>query len=186
MTNIQHTADVKPNFKWIFQTASRTLAFGFGSGLSPVAPGTAGTLWAWAAFLLGEYFLSTEDFLWIIGGGILLGCWICGHVSEELGKKDFGGIVWDEIVAFWLVLIFIMPTNIWMQVIAFALFRFFDAAKPGPIGMIDRHFKNIVSDNNRRSTYPQIIWRGFGIMVDDLAAAFCTLLVMALIQFLVR
>ena len=186
MTNIQPSADVKPNFKWIFQTASRTLAFGFGSGLSPMAPGTAGTLWAWAAFLLGEYFLSTEDFLWIIAGGILLGCWICGQVSEELGKKDFGGIVWDEIVAFWLVLIFIMPANIWMQVIAFALFRFFDAAKPGPIGMIDRHFKNTASDNNQRSTYPQIIWRGFGIMVDDLAAAFCTLLVMALIQFLVR
>jgi phosphatidylglycerophosphatase A len=186
MTNIQHSADVKPNFKWVFQTASRTLAFGFGSGLSPVAPGTAGTLWAWAAFLLGEYFLSTEDFLWIIGGGILLGCWICGHVSEELGKKDFGGIVWDEIVAFWLILLFIMPANIWMQAIAFALFRFFDAAKPGPIGMIDRHFKKTVDDNNQRSTYLQIIWRGFGIMVDDLTAAFCTLLVMALIQFLVR
>jgi phosphatidylglycerophosphatase A len=186
MTNISYSSEVQPNFKWVFQTASRTLAFGFGSGLSPMAPGTAGTLWAWAAFLVGEYFLSAEDFLWIIGGGILLGCWICGYVSEELGKKDFGGIVWDEIVAFWLVLIFIMPANIWMQVIAFALFRFFDAAKPGPIGMIDRHFKNTASDNNQRSTYPQIIWRGFGIMVDDLAAAFCTLLVMALIQFLVR
>jgi phosphatidylglycerophosphatase A len=186
MTNLSHSTEVQPNFKWVFQTASRTLAFGFGSGLSPMAPGTAGTLWAWAAFLIGEYFLSTEDFLWIIGGGILLGCWICGYVSEELGKKDFGGIVWDEIIAFWLVLIFIMPTNIWMQVIAFALFRFFDAAKPGPIGMIDRHFKNTAGDNNQRSTYPQIIWRGFGIMVDDLAAAFCTLLVMALIQFLVR
>ena len=186
MTNLSHSTEVQPNFKWVFQTASRTLAFGFGSGLSPMAPGTAGTLWAWAAFLIGEYFLSTEDFLWIIGGGILLGCWICGYVSEELGKKDFGGIVWDEIIAFWLVLIFIMPTNIWMQVIAFALFRFFDAAKPGPIGMIDRHFKNTAGDNNQRSTYPQIIWRGFGIMVDDLAAAFCTLLVMALIQFLAR
>ena len=186
MTNISYSAEVQPNFKWVFQTASRTLAFGFGSGLSPIAPGTAGTLWAWAAFLIGEYFLSTADYFWIIGGGILLGCWICGYVSEELGKKDFGGIVWDEIVAFWLVLIFIMPANIWMQVIAFALFRFFDAAKPGPIGMIDRHFKNTVGDNTQRSTYPQIIWRGFGIMVDDLAAAFCTLLVMALIQFLIR
>ena len=186
MTNTSNTAQVKPNLKWVFQTASRTMAFGFGSGLSPIAPGTAGTLWAWAAFLVGEYFLSTEEFLWIIGGGILLGCWICGYVSEELGKKDFGGIVWDEIMAFWLVLIFIMPANIWMQLIAFALFRFFDAAKPGPIGMIDRHFKNTEGDNNQRSTYSQIIWRGFGIMVDDLAAAFCTLLVMALIQFLVR
>jgi phosphatidylglycerophosphatase A len=186
MTDISNSAEVKPNFKWIFQTASRTLAFGFGSGLSPIAPGTVGTLWAWAAFLVGEYFLSTEDFLWIIGGGILLGCWICGYVSEELGKKDFGGIVFDEILAFWLVLILIMPTNIWMQAIAFALFRFFDAAKPGPIGMIDRHFKNSGDSNNQKSSYPQIIWRGFGIMVDDLAAAFCTLLAMALIQFFVK
>ncbi len=186
MTNTQYSAEVKPNFKWVFQTASRTLAFGFGSGLSPIAPGTAGTLWAWAAFLAGEYFLSTEDFLWIIGGGILLGCWICGYVSEELGKKDFGGIVWDEIVAFWLVLIFVMPANIWMQLIAFALFRFFDAIKPGPIGVIDRHFKNSTSDTTQHSSYPEIIWRGFGIVVDDLAAAFCTLLVMALLQFFIK
>ena len=186
MTHIHQTAEVKPNFKWIFQNASRTIAFGFGSGLSPVAPGTVGTLWAWAAFLVGEYFLSTADFLWIIGGSILLGCWICGQVSEELGNKDFGGIVWDEIVAFWLVLIFIMPTSIWMQAIAFALFRFFDAMKPGPIGIIDRHFKNTASDSEQRSTYLQIIWRGFGIVIDDLAAAFCTLLVMALLQFLIK
>jgi phosphatidylglycerophosphatase A len=186
MTNTQQSAEVKPSFKWVFQTASRTLAFGFGSGLSPIAPGTAGTLWAWAAFLVGEYFLSTEDVLWIIGGGILLGCWICGYVSEELGKKDFGGIVWDEIIAFWLVLIFVMPTNIWMQLLAFAMFRFFDAVKPGPIGMIDRHFKNATSDTTQHSSYPEIIWRGFGIVVDDLAAAFCTLLVMALIQLFIK
>ena len=186
MTNIHQAAEVKPNLKWVFQNASRTIAFGFGSGLSPVAPGTAGTLWAWAAFLVGEYFFSTEDFLWIIGGGILLGCWICGQVSEELGKKDFGGIVWDEIVAFWLVLIFIMPTSIWMQAIAFALFRFFDAMKPGPVGIIDRHFKNTANDGAQRSTYLQIIWRGFGIVVDDLAAAFGTLLVIALLQFLIK
>ena len=185
MTDIKQSANLIPNFRWVFQTASRTMAFGFGSGLSPFAPGTAGTLWAWAAFLLGEYFLSTEDFLWMIGGGILLGCWICGQVSEELGKKDFGGIVWDEIVAFWLVLIFIMPTNIWMQMIAFGLFRFFDAVKPGPIGMIDRHFKNL-EDDNQASNLLQIIWRGFGIMVDDLAAAFFTLLVFALMQFAIK
>ncbi len=134
-----------PTFKWVRQTASRTIAFGFGSGLSPVAPGTAGTLWAWAAFLVGEYFLSTEDFLWII-------------------------------------LILIMPTSIWMQAIAFGLFRFFDAVKPSPIGMIDRHFKNLDGNLKETSSMLQIIWRGFGIMVDDLAAAFFTLLAIALIQ----
>jgi len=178
------TYSVTPTFKWVRQTASRTIAFGFGSGLSPFAPGTAGTLWAWAAFLVGEYFFSTEDCLWIIGGGLLLGCWVCGHVSEELGKKDFGGIVWDEIIAFWIVLIVIMPTSIWIQAIAFCLFRLFDAIKPGPIGMIDRHFKNIETDP-APSTIFQILWRGFGIMVDDLAAAFFTLLIIALLQRLI-
>jgi len=185
MTDFNQPKPVLPNFRWVFQTASRTMAFGFGSGLSPFAPGTAGTLWAWAAFLLGEYFLSTEDFLWLIAGGFLLGCWICGQVSEELGKKDFGGIVWDEVVAFWLVLIVIMPTNIWMQMTAFGLFRFFDAVKPGPIGMIDRYFKN-QEDDHEASNLFQIIWRGFGIMVDDLAAAFFTLLALALVQFAIK
>lgn len=170
-----------PNFKWVFSRPERALAFGFGSGLAPLAPGTAGTLWAWAAFLIGKDFLSTEVLLWIIGGGTLLGCWICGRVSEELGKKDFGGIVWDEIIAFWLVLIFIMPTNLWMQILAFALFRFFDAAKPGPIGIIDRHFKKTdgsISPSNQK----QILWRGFGIIADDLAAAFFTLISIAILQ----
>ena len=107
--------------------------------------------------------------------------WELGVGSWALGKKDFGGIVWDEMVAFWLVLIFIMPTSIWMQIIAFVLFRFFDALKPGPIGMIDQHFKNIDS-GNAPSTLLQILWRGFGIVVDDLAAAFFTLLIFAVIQ----
>jgi len=186
MSNFDQSAQAKPTFKWVRQTATRTMAFGFGSGLSPLAPGTIGTLWAWAAFLIGEYFLSTEDFIWIIGGGFILGCWICGHVSEELGKKDFGGIVWDEIIAFWLILLVIMPTNIWMQAIAFCLFRFFDAVKPGPIGLIDRHFKNREEDNEAPSSLFQIAWRGFGIMVDDLAAAFFTLLVIALIQMIIQ
>lgn len=182
-TNSPGLSTLTPNFKWVFSKPSRTLAFGMGSGLAPVAPGTAGTLWAWAAFLIGEFFLSTEAWLWIIGFGILLGCWICGQVSEELGKKDFGGIVWDEVVAFWLVLIFIMPANLWMQILAFALFRFFDAVKPGPIGMIDRHFKHLEGINNSSpSNFGLILWRGFGIIADDLAAAFFTLLTITLLH----
>jgi len=183
--NIQthHTSIENPSFKWVFSKPSRALAFGFGSGLAPFAPGTAGTLWAWVAFLVGEYFLSTAEFFWIIGAGIILGCWICGQVSEELGKKDFGGIVWDEIVAFWLVLILIMPTNLWVQILAFALFRFFDAVKPGPIGMIDRHFKHVEGGNDSSpSNLKQILWRGFGIIADDLAAAFFTLITIALLN----
>ena len=172
-----------PSIKWVFSKPRRALAFGLGSGLAPYAPGTVGTLWAWAAFLLGEYFLSTGALLWIISVGIILGCWICGQVSEELGKKDFGGIVWDEVVAFWLVLIVIMPANIEIQILAFALFRFFDAVKPGPIGMIDRHFKYLESDNDSSpSSWKQIMWRGFGIIVDDLAAAIFTLITIALLH----
>lgn len=172
-----------PSLKWVFSKPSRALAFGMGSGLAPFAPGTAGTLWAWATFLLSEYFLSTAAWFWIIGVGILLGCWICGQVSEELGKKDFGGIVWDEVVAFWLVLIFIMPADLWMQILAFALFRFFDAVKPGPIGMIDRHFKHLEDgDHSSPSSIGLTLWRGFGIIADDLAAAFFTLLTMMLLH----
>ena len=186
MTMAHNSVQAKPTWRWIAQTASRMLAFGFGSGLSPIAPGTVGTLWAWAAFLVSEYFLTTENFLWLIGGGILLGCWVCGQVSEELGKKDFGGIVWDEITAFWFVLIVITPCDLWIQAIAFGLFRFFDAVKPGPIGLIDRYFKNLEGDDQSPSTIFQIIWRGFGIMIDDLAAAFFTLLVLALMQLLIK
>lgn len=176
-TSSPNTSMPIPNLRWIFSKPERAFAFGFGSGLSPFAPGTAGTLWAWAAFLIGSHFLSTEALLWTIGGSILLGCWICGQVSEELGRKDFGGIVWDEIVAFWLVLIFIMPANLWIQILAFILFRFFDAVKPGPIGMIDSHFKKAEGNNNALPSNPtQILWRGFGIIADDLAAAFFTLI----------
>ena len=181
-TNSPDSSTLAPNLKWVFSKPSRALAFGMGSGLAPFAPGTVGTLWAWAAFLVGEYFLSTEAWLWFIGIGILLGCWICGQVSEELGKKDFGGIVWDEIVAFWLVLIFIMPASLWIQILAFALFRFFDAVKPGPIGVIDRHFKHLEGgDDSSPSNFGLILWRGFGIIADDLAAAFFTLLTMTLL-----
>lgn len=181
-TNSPGPSILTPSFKWVFAKPSRALAFGLGSGLAPFAPGTAGTLWAWAIFLLGDYFLSTATWWWIIGLSILIGCWICGQVSEELGKKDFGGIVFDEVVAFWLVLILIMPANLWMHMLAFALFRFFDAVKPGPIGMIDRHFKHLEGgDHSSPSSVRLILWRGFGIIADDLAAAFFTLLTMMLL-----
>jgi phosphatidylglycerophosphatase A len=183
--NIEDPSLIKPtlSWKWVMSSPSRALAFGFGSGLAPFAPGTVGTLWGWAAFLLASYFFTSTDFLWIIAGGVILGCWVCGQVSEELGKTDFGGIVWDEIVAFWLILIFIMPAGIGLQILAFALFRFFDAVKPGPIGRIDRYFKQIEGNaDHNPSNFGQIIWRGFGIIADDLAAAFFTLLAVALLQ----
>lgn len=176
--------EIIPNLKWMLQRGNRLLAFGFGSGLSPMAPGTAGTLWAWAIFLVVQNFVEMNSLLWVIGAGALLGCWICGQVSEDLGKKDFGGIVWDEMIAFWLVLICIMPTNIWMQAWAFGLFRFFDAVKPGPIGWIDRYFKNQEGDH-ALSRFVRILWQGFGIMIDDVAAALLTILGVALSQIFI-
>jgi phosphatidylglycerophosphatase A len=182
----QPARSLKPSFKWMMGGFNRVLAFGFGSGLSNMAPGTAGTLWAWAIFLIADFsfplFIS-HALLWALGAGFIWGCWICGSVSEELGKRDFGGIVWDEMIAFWIILAIIMPTSLWMQILAFALFRFFDAVKPGPIGIIDRHFKK-KENLDVSSTQWQIWWRGFGIMIDDLAAALSTLLVIALIQII--
>ena len=76
-----------------------------------------------------------------------------------------------------------MPANLWVQMLAFALFRFFDAVKPGPIGMIDRHFKHLEGgDYSSPSSVRLILWRGFGIIADDLAAALFTLLTIALVQ----
>jgi len=103
----------KPNLKWMLSNVNRVLAFGFGSGLSAIAPGTAGTLWAWAIFLIADYIFPLSDtstLLWVLGAGFIWGCWICGSVSEELGKRDFGGIVWDEMIAFWIILAIIFPT----------------------------------------------------------------------------
>jgi phosphatidylglycerophosphatase A len=91
--------------------------------------------------------------------------------------------VLDEILAFWLVLLLILPAPFWMQVLAFALFRFFDAVKPGPIGTIDRYFKDCVwIAPGSPTSIATILWRGFGIVIDDLAAAFATLLILALLS----
>ena len=76
-----------------------------------------------------------------------------------------------------------MPSNLWVQLLAFALFRFFDAVKPGPIGMIDRHFKHLEGgEDSSPSSKGLIFWRGFGIIADDLAAAFFTLLTITLVH----
>jgi phosphatidylglycerophosphatase A len=182
----QKTVSLQPDFKWMLGSVNRVFAFGFGSGLSSIAPGTAGTLWAWAIFLVTDYVypsFALAAILWALGIGLIWGCWICGSVSEALGNRDFGGIVWDEMIAFWIILAIIMPTNLWMQFLAFALFRFFDAVKPGPIGRIDRHFKN-GENSDAPSTGSQIWWRGFGIMIDDLVAAIFTLILIAFIQMI--
>ncbi|MBU3710659.1 MAG: phosphatidylglycerophosphatase A, partial [Limnohabitans sp.] len=127
-----------------------------------------GTLWAWATYGVLQSWLSPAEIGVVIAIGLLVGWWACTVSAEHMGVADPGAIVWDEVVAFWLVLWLWMPASFLAQCVAFALFRFFDAAKPGPVGWADRVFKGHG-------------WRGgWGILFDDLVAAFCTLLVLAI------
>jgi len=143
------------------------IALGLGSGLARVAPGTVGTLWGWLAFLLMQQWLTPLGLGLVIAFSLPLGWWACTVTAQHMGIADPGAVVWDEIVAIWLVLWLVMPTGFAGQLMAFALFRFFDAAKPGPVAWTDKTFKGFG-------------WRGgLGIMLDDLVAAFCTLLVIA-------
>lgn len=152
---------------------ARCIALGFGSGLSPRAPGTAGTLWAWASFLVLDGLLAPMPWGWTLAAALLLGWWACTRTAQHLGVADPGAIVWDEVVAFWLVLWLLMPAPWWAQLAAFGLFRLFDAGKPGPVGWADRRFK--LRPGQR------IGWaQGAGILFDDLVAAFCTLLFIAI------
>jgi phosphatidylglycerophosphatase A len=152
---------------------ARWIALGFGSGLSPVAPGTVGTLWAWASFLLLDPWLGAAGWALVLSAGFAIGWWACTRTARDMGISDPGAIVWDEVIAFWLVLWLVMPAGWIGQVIAFALFRLFDATKPGPVHWADQRFKLRPGE--------AIGWRqGFGILFDDLVAAGCTLLVIAL------
>ncbi len=162
-----------PNLRFLLSHPAHLLALGFGSGLAPRAPGTAGTLWAWLVFaLLQPYFGDLQWALWLAASA-LLGWWACSVTARDLGVADPGAIVWDEVLAFWLVLWLIAPAGFWPQAAAFVLFRLFDAIKRGPVGWADGLFKP-------RPGAP-IGWaQGFGILFDDLVAAACTLLVIAL------
>jgi phosphatidylglycerophosphatase A len=152
------------------------IALGFGSGLSPWAPGTAGTLWAWVAFLVLDPYLSATGWGLVIAGALAIGWWACTVTARHLALADPGSIVWDEVVAFWAVLWLVMPAGLAGQAVAFALFRAFDAAKPGPVAWADKLFK-------RRRDAP-IGWaQGWGILFDDLVAALCALLLIALWRF---
>jgi phosphatidylglycerophosphatase A len=163
----------KPTLRFMLSHPAHPIALGFGSGLSPVAPGTVGTLWAWLAFVVLQPRLSDPQWAVLLATGLVVGWWACTVTARHLAVADPGAIVWDEILAFWAVLWLVTPAGLWAQFVAFALFRFFDAAKPGPVAWADELFKG-------RRGQP-IGWaQGFGIIFDDLVAALCTLLVMAL------
>ncbi|PIT75221.1 phosphatidylglycerophosphatase A [Limnohabitans sp. JirII-31] len=159
------------NRRFLLDHPAHLIALGFGAGLSRLAPGTVGTLWAWAAFLILQIWLTPLEMGLLIAVSLLVGWWACTVCARHMGVADPGAIVWDEVVAFWLILWLVTPTTFWGQFGAFVLFRYFDAAKPGPVKWADKLFKGFG-------------WRGgWGILFDDLVAAFCTLLVIALWRF---
>jgi phosphatidylglycerophosphatase A len=167
---------VVPTGRFMMAHPAHVMALGFGSGLSPIAPGTMGTLWAWALFGLLQDRLTESQWGWLIAVSILAGWWVCSLTARHLRTLDPSSIVWDEIAAFWLVLWLVCPTGFWDQLAAFALFRFFDAVKPGPVAWADQLYHHVNPETDPAA------WRkaGWGIMLDDLVAAFCTLLVIAL------
>lgn len=157
----------RPTLGFMMQHPAHMIALGFGSGLGRVAPGTVGTLWAWLAFLVLQLWLTPSQIGWLIAASIPVGWWACTITARDMRVADPGHIVWDEVVAMWLILWLAMPMGFWGQLIAFALFRFFDAVKPQPVKWADQLFKGLGPRG------------GWGIMFDDLVAAFCTLLVIA-------
>jgi phosphatidylglycerophosphatase A len=162
---------LRPTARFMLSHPAHTIALGAGSGLSRFAPGTAGTLWAWAAFVVMQMYLSPAQIGWVIAASLPIGWWACTVTAKHMRVMDPGNIVWDEVAAFWIILWMIAPAGLWAQLVAFALFRFFDAVKPGPVAWADGLFKGF----NAKA--------GFGIMFDDLVAAALTLLVIALWRF---
>ena len=167
---------VRASARFMRSHPAHWIALGFGSGLSPFAPGTSGTLWAWLVFVLLQPLMTDVAWGVLIALSLPIGWWASTVTAHHLRVMDPGCVVWDEIVAFWLVLWLVSPTGLLGQTIAFALFRYFDAAKPGPVGWADQLFHNVSP-----ATDPGA-WRkaGFGIMLDDLVAGACALLVVAL------
>ena len=127
------------------------LAFGFGAGCSPKAPGTMGTLLAIGIYLPLSH-LSLVAYAAVLAAVVVGGIWVCDRASRDLGVHDHPGIVWDESAGYLLTMLAAPPGWTWILV-GFALFRVFDIWKPWPIGWLDRR-----------------VGGGFGIMLDDLVA----------------
>ncbi|MBW3567583.1 MAG: phosphatidylglycerophosphatase A [Proteobacteria bacterium] len=152
---------MKPGVREVMTQPVHLLAFGFGAGLSPLAPGTIGTLvavpLAAAAWLMPLWPRVALGIVLLVGG-----TWICGESARRLGVHDYGGIVMDEIASFYLLML-LLPANWSWMAAGFVMFRIFDIAKPWPIGPLDRR-----------------VGGGFGIMLDDVVAALFAALVLQL------
>ena len=138
------------------------IAFGFGAGLFPKAPGTAGTLLAVVpAWLIAGWSLQAKAAF--ISALFIFGVWICGESARRLQSHDHPAIVWDEVVGYLATCLMLPAEPLWL-LLAFVLFRFFDIVKPWPIRDLDHRLHG-----------------GIGIMLDDIVAAafaaICLLLV---------
>ncbi|WP_127470777.1 phosphatidylglycerophosphatase A [Thiomicrorhabdus aquaedulcis] len=153
MSKKSHHFVATPSLKQLLKNPILLLGFGLGSGLAKVGPGTAGTLLGLLLFL--PLLLWNEYWAWgVFIMALLGGSYICAESSRWLGVHDHGGIVWDEFVGIWLVLL-CLPEQSWVYwLAAFGLFRVFDILKPWPINWIDQRVSG-----------------GFGILLDDLVAA---------------
>jgi phosphatidylglycerophosphatase A len=166
---------LRPSWRFLFRHPAHFIAFGFGAGLAPVAPGTWGTLLALPLYwLIAPWFTPagavtpSPGFLGLVGGLFVLGVWACETTGHAIGAADHRGMVWDEVVAFLLVLFFVPGNPAW-QAVAFLVFRLFDILKPPPIRYYEQTFKN-----------------GFGVMLDDVVAAFYTLIVFTAAEIILR
>ena len=155
---------MKPNLRFLLSDPTHFVALGFGSGLFPKGPGTAGTLLGWILFTFVYAPLSDTLFGALLVACFLFGIIACERTGRSLGVADHGAVVWDEIVAIWLVL-WLTPATLAWQATAFVVFRFFDIVKPPPIGWVDERTRG-----------------GFGVMLDDLLAAGYTLVVLAILM----
>jgi phosphatidylglycerophosphatase A len=154
-----------PNLKFLIKHPSHFLALGFGAGLSKKAPGTLGTLVGIPIYLLiSSYSFSIQMMMALLF--TIVGIFICNQTAQALKVKDPSAIVWDEISAFFLMLVIAHPLLNPLKIFElFVLFRIFDIWKPFPINYLDKH-----------------VGGGLGIMLDDYVAAFFALLIYLSIQ----
>ncbi len=169
-----------PTYAFMWQKFSRIIAFGFGSGLTAILPGTRGTLVACILFnILNVNRLSPPLFALLFVMMIILGSWACNQTQDSIKKIDSGYIVFDEWLAIWLCLWSItymdntgLSLGLGKQIIIFFVFRLFDMCKPYPIKSIETYFKENIKPNSWLS--------GFGVMLDDILAAAYTILIFKL------
>ena len=144
----------------IFKNPVHFLAFGLGSGASPLAPGTVGTLFALLIYWGLLTKLNLGNYLLLLVLAFFIGIWLCGKTAKDLGTHDHSGIVWDEFVGFWITMLAV-PAQIEWLLIGFVLFRLFDICKPWPINWIDNNLSG-----------------GIGIMLDDVVAGIYALILL--------